>query len=80
MSDFTCDWPETDCNCTPPYYGCRYPWRYSSPEQVLKAADHRQADELGHESDGRLFHEAICRRCGLMLAYNVRDQVECVRR
>lgn len=37
----------------------------------------RQADELGHGSDGRLFHEAICPRCGLMLAYLVRDQVEC---
>lgn len=44
-----------------------------------KAAGHRQADELGHVSDGRVFHEAICTRCGLELAYNVRDQVECVR-
>lgn len=38
---------------------------------------HRQADELGHGSDGRMFHEATCPRCGLMLAYLVRDQVEC---
>lgn len=46
----------------------------------VEAEAHRQADELGHETDGRLFHEAICTRCGLELAYNVRDQVECVRR
>lgn len=38
---------------------------------------HRQAGELGHEDFGEPFHEAICSRCGLMLAYLVRDQVEC---
>jgi hypothetical protein len=38
---------------------------------------HRQHDELGHASDGQPFHVAQCVKCGLMLAYLVRDQVEC---
>ena len=38
---------------------------------------HRSAEELGHIADSALFHVTICTRCGLMLAYLVRDQVEC---
>lgn len=39
---------------------------------------HRSVEELGHRPDGiTLFHLDTCIRCGLMLAYLVRDQVEC---
>lgn len=38
---------------------------------------HRQERELGHEPDGREFTSSVCRRCGLMVAYAVRDQVVC---
>jgi hypothetical protein len=45
------------------------------------ALEHRSAEGLGHlPEDGVLFHLALCERCDLMLAYLVRDQVECVAR
>ena len=38
---------------------------------------HRNERELGHTPDAREFTSSICRRCGLMIAYAVRDQVVC---
>jgi hypothetical protein len=38
---------------------------------------HRSYAELGHTAGGGTFTEAVCRRCGLMIAYAVRDQVVC---
>lgn len=44
---------------------------------VNRVVVHRTERELGHDPGVGAFTEATCRRCGLMVAYAVRDQVVC---
>lgn len=38
-TSYACNWPDTDCNCKPPFYGCRYPWRESPSADLTDAVD-----------------------------------------